>query len=103
MALGSVSADVLGYDDPLVDKLLTEAESQLNPLSMNSLYNEVDTKLWLDLPTIPLFQQPIEYVATKALINFQPNVGLAGVMTSAQNWALKVLPPPATTTTTAGS
>ncbi|MDA8297474.1 MAG: ABC transporter substrate-binding protein [Actinomycetota bacterium] len=99
MALGSVSADVLGYDDPLVDKLLAEAEGQLNPLSMNSLYNEVDTKLWLDLPTIPLFQQPIEYVATKALINFQPNVGLAGVLTSAQNWALKVLPPLTTTTT----
>lgn len=102
MALGSVSADVLGYDDPLVDKLLAEAEGQLNPLSMNSLYNEVDTKLWLDLPTIPLFQQPIEYVATKALINFQPNVGLAGVLTSAQNWALKVLPPPTSTTTTTG-
>lgn len=95
---GSVTADVLGYSDPLVGQLLSQASSQLNELSMDALYNEADTKLWLDLPTLPLFQQPVELVSTRALINLHQTATLAGPMTDAQNWALRVLPPPTTTT-----
>ena len=50
---GAVTRDVLGYDDAVVDRLFAEARSELNAETDTNLYNQIDTLLWQDLPTLP--------------------------------------------------
>ncbi|MCU1491810.1 MAG: extracellular solute-binding protein family 5 [Acidimicrobiaceae bacterium] len=97
---GTVTRDVTGYQDPAVSALFDQAEQQLNPLSMESLYNQADSQLWLDLPTLPLFQVPVELVKSNLLVNVHESSTLAGPLYNAQNWAIQLPPPPTTTTTT---
>ena len=55
---GSVSRDVLDFQDSTVTSLFAQAASDLNASAMSGLYNEIDTKLWVSMPTLPLFQIP---------------------------------------------
>ena len=97
-ASGGVSRDVLGYDDPEVTSLFAQASSQLNASAASSLYNRIDTRLWLDLPTLPLFQMPVELVTRLDLVNVSDTQTPVGPLWNAQDWAIQLSPPPTTTT-----
>jgi peptide/nickel transport system substrate-binding protein len=46
------------YSNTEVDDLFAETSVELDPDARADLFNEVDSLLWEDLPTIPLFQNP---------------------------------------------
>jgi peptide/nickel transport system substrate-binding protein len=97
---GSVTRDVMGFDDPRVDALFAAASTDLNASSRANLYNEIDTELWATLPTLPLFQQPRTLVVRKDIRNVSDSQTWSGPMWNAQNWAIQLNPPPYATTTT---
>ena len=96
--MGSVTRDVLGYRDPALDALLEHAFSDLNALSMASLYNQADSQIWRDLPSVPLFQVPTALVGERTLLNLHDSATWMGPLWNAEIWALEV--PPASTSTT---
>jgi len=75
---GAVTRDVLGYDDPTVDGLFTQAQSELNAKADASLYNEIDTLLWQNLPTLPLFQASTTLVRRVEVVNVSESATWAG-------------------------
>ncbi|MCU1489942.1 MAG: ABC-type transporter, substrate-binding lipoprotein family 5 [Acidimicrobiaceae bacterium] len=99
---GAVSRNVLGYDDPEVDSLFASASAQLNASAASSLYNKIDIRLWLDLPTLPLFQMPAELVTRVDLVNVSSTQTEVGPLWDAQDWAIQLSPLPTTTTTPGG-
>ena len=49
------------YANPQVDSLFNQAIATLDPAKAASLYNQIDSILWKDMVTLPLFQQPNLY------------------------------------------
>jgi peptide/nickel transport system substrate-binding protein len=57
--------------DPEVDKLLDAARNTLDETARLADYKAVLEKLYADIPVVPLFQDPIMFVARKP-VQFQP-------------------------------
>jgi len=77
------------YANPQVDSLLDQAVSTVNPATAANLYNQVDTILWKDMVTLPLFESPQLYSWTSSYGNIIPNPTNYGVPWNAQIWGLK--------------
>jgi peptide/nickel transport system substrate-binding protein len=77
------------YANPQVDALLTQAAQTLDPAKAATLYNQVDTILWKDMVTLPLFQQPQLNTWTSTYGNILPNTSSVGLTWNAQTWGLK--------------
>jgi glutathione transport system substrate-binding protein len=77
------------YANPQVDKLLTQAATTLDPTKAAALYNQVDSILWKDMVTLPLFQQPQLNTWTSSYANILPNASSTGLTWNAQTWGLK--------------
>jgi len=103
VATGSVTADVLGYDNPAVDALFNEAAGELNATAAAGLYNEIDTQLWADMPTLPLFQVPMTLVTRVDVVNVSTTQTWAGPLWNADQWAIQLNPPPTVPTTAPSS
>lgn len=90
---GVVTRDVFGLDDPLVSRFLGEALTNLNTSQAAAHLSDADTTMWQDVPTIPLFQQPIAVIHQSNLINVSESSTWAGVFWDAQDWAVQLTPP----------
>jgi len=77
------------YANPQVDKLFNQALSTLDPTAAAKLYNQIDTLMWKDMPTLPLFQQPTLYGWSSKFGNVAPNTSNVGIPWNAQQWGLK--------------
>ena len=97
LAAGSVTRDVLGYEDPAVRALLVQAFSALNPGPRLSLYNQADRLIWSDLPSLPLFQVPTALVKVRTLLDVHDSPTWMGPLWNAESWALEAPSPPAGT------
>jgi peptide/nickel transport system substrate-binding protein len=84
----TVGSDVTELSDPAITTLYQEAAAQLDPPTARGLYNEIDTLLWQDLPTLPLFQMPVTLVTAHDLVNVSESPTPAGVMWNAADWAI---------------
>ncbi len=100
LVAGAVTRDVLGFSDPDVAALYATAEQQLAPLAAQAAYNQVDRRLWYDLPTLPLFQMPVDLVTRADVYNVTNTDTLAGPMWDAENWVIGIHVAPTTTTPT---
>ena len=69
---------VPGFSDGVVDALLARASATLDPGTEAGLYTQIDHDLWVDLPTLPLFQQPVTLVLDSALVNVSESLTWAG-------------------------
>jgi len=98
VSAGGVTRDVLGFGDPEVNVLYTQASEELDPPTQAQLYNQIDETLWRDLPTIPLFQQPVAVVQRSDLLNVTADDTWAGPLWDAENWVINLAPPVTTTT-----
>jgi ABC-type transport system substrate-binding protein len=98
---GSVTRNVLGFSDPALRSLFAEASTQLNTAAEFSLYDEIDTDLWADMPTLPLFQMPVLLVSRLALVAVSQSASPSQFLWNAENWAVEQNPPLPTTTTVA--
>ena len=59
---GVVTRDITGLDDPRVGRFFEEAMSDLNTTVQAQTLSKLDNLLSHDLPTLPLFQQPVSLV-----------------------------------------
>lgn len=78
------------YANPQVDSLFNQALTTVDPAKAAALYNQIDSILWKDMVTLPLFQQPQLYSwnATK-WANIEPNPSNVGLTWNAFEWAPK--------------
>ncbi|HEY3977937.1 MAG TPA: ABC transporter family substrate-binding protein [Streptosporangiaceae bacterium] len=74
------------YANPTVDKLFTQAAATIDPTQSAAIYNQIDTILWKDMVTLPLFQQPDLTGYSTKLAGVQPNTSSVGVTWNAQDW-----------------
>ena len=93
VAAGVVTRDVFGLDDPTVQKDLSEALTNLSSAADLTLVNDADNELWLDMPTIPLFEEPIDIVHSSAVRGVSESPTWAGVFWDAQSWEIQESPP----------
>ncbi|HYA69277.1 MAG TPA: ABC transporter family substrate-binding protein [Acidimicrobiales bacterium] len=80
------SFDWSGFDDPKVDALFAQAAQDLAGQSAQSLYQQIDQELWLELPTLPLFAEPMIVTSAVDLLGPQPDPGGSGVLWNADQW-----------------
>jgi peptide/nickel transport system substrate-binding protein len=74
------------YVNPQVDSLLSQALSTLDPTQAATLYNQVDTLLWKDMDTLPLFQGPDLFGWSSSYNNIDPNTSNVGIPWNANQW-----------------
>jgi len=90
----SVAGDSLGQNytrggDPEVDKLLPEISASTDTDAQIKLGNQVDTLLWKDLYTIPLYQKPTFLAYNSNYTGIVDNATNAGPLWDATKWARK--------------
>ena len=91
---GVVTRDITGLDDPRVARFFQEAMSDLNTTVQAQTLSKLDNLLSHDLPTLPLFQQPVSLVQRADLVNVSESPSWAGPLWDAEDWAIQ-LPPSA--------
>jgi glutathione transport system substrate-binding protein len=77
------------YANPKVDALFEKALTTLNPTRATTLYNKVDSVLWQDMATLPLFQQPQLFGWSTKFGNIFPNTSSTGIPWNAHEWGVK--------------
>jgi len=77
------------YANPTVDALFTKASATINPTQSAAIYNQIDTILWKDMVTLPLFQSPQLFGWSTKLANIIPNTSSVGVPWNAEDWGTK--------------
>ena len=76
-----------------MSRFLEEALTNLNTSQAAAYLSDADTTMWQDVPTIPLFQQPVVVINQSNLINVSESPTWAGVFWDAQDWAIQLTPP----------
>jgi len=77
------------YANSQVDSLFNQALTTTNDHDAAVLYNQIDTILWKDMVTLPLFEQPQLYTWSNTYGNIIPNPTSIGIPWNAQVWGLK--------------
>ena len=74
------------FSDPEVDDLFQRATGELDPARAADLGNEIDRRLWAQLPSIPLYQ-PHGFLAWRQdLVNVEHNTTTEGPFWNAGTW-----------------
>jgi peptide/nickel transport system substrate-binding protein len=77
------------YSNKTVDSLFVKALATINPTQSAAIYNQIDTLLWKDMATLPLFQQPQLFGWSSKYGGIVPNTSSVGIPWNAQDWGLK--------------
>ncbi len=77
------------YANKQVDSLFNQAIATFDQAKAAALYNQIDSILWKDMVTLPLFQNPDVYGWSSKYGNVVPNPSLLGITWNAQLWGLK--------------
>jgi len=72
-----------------VDSLFGQALTDLNPTTDAALYNQIDTILWQQAVTLPLFQSPVLTGYSSNYGNVEPNASNVGVNWNSNFWGIK--------------
>jgi peptide/nickel transport system substrate-binding protein len=75
-----------GYSNPQVDQLLRRLQVELSPAGQLDLEARLDTLLWSDLSSIPLYAFPALLATSPNVRGVQFNPTLSGVTYNAQDW-----------------
>jgi peptide/nickel transport system substrate-binding protein len=74
---------------PQIDTLLSQMVSEPEPAKVADLANQVDSALWAQMATIPLFQKPTVIAYQSSISGVQDNSSQTGPLWNAEKWALK--------------
>jgi peptide/nickel transport system substrate-binding protein len=74
------------FSDPEVDDLYQRATGELDPARAAGLGNEIDLRLWAQLPSVPLYQVPGVLAWRQDLVNVEHNTTTAGPFWNAGTW-----------------
>jgi glutathione transport system substrate-binding protein len=75
--------------DSRVDALFDQALRATSPSRAAALYNRIDSVLWQDMATLPLFQQPELFGWSTSYGGVVPNTSDTGLLWNAGQWGLK--------------
>lgn len=78
-----------GHADPMVDSLLATALGELNATTATADYNQVDTLLWNDMVTLPLYQEPTFIAYNDRYGNIAANASSSTPFWNCATWGLK--------------
>ena len=74
------------YSSEDVDALIEELNAELDPARINELANEIDTILWEDLATIPVFTFPSLTATSNTAVGIEPNPAQNGLTWNIEQW-----------------
>jgi peptide/nickel transport system substrate-binding protein len=78
-----------GYSNPEVDLRLKQLYSELNPGQQQRLMGELDSTLWADLATVPLFAFPALLATASNVEGVQYNPSVSDVTYNVNSWTIK--------------
>jgi len=91
---GSTGAeDWSGYASVKVDNLFALAATQLDPVTAQPIYNQIDQQLWTDMVALPLFAEPVVLAWSASVAGVTPGPYGAGLFSSVLTWARLVSEP----------
>lgn len=85
---GSGGNNVGEYNNPEVDSLISQLNESLDPSEVLALANQIDTILWQDLATIPVFSFPGVVAYTDNTQNIVYNPSQNGLTWNSDRWSL---------------
>ncbi|HVB27108.1 MAG TPA: ABC transporter substrate-binding protein, partial [Mycobacteriales bacterium] len=91
-AAGLVTRDVVGEQSAQIGSRYEEVLAELNTDQAAAILAKLDTFLWHELATVPLFQQPVAIVQQADLVNVSDSPTWDGVFWDAENWAIQLNP-----------
>jgi peptide/nickel transport system substrate-binding protein len=77
------------YSNPKVDQLTTSLNGEIDEAKQIELIKQIDTELWTDLTTIPLFTHPGILGTAPEAEGVEYNATQQDLLWNAQNWSLK--------------
>jgi peptide/nickel transport system substrate-binding protein len=77
------------YSNPQVDKMFEQAVAELDQAKAVELSNQIDQKLWEDMPTVPLYQKPTFLAYRTTFAGISDNTSNQGPFWNANTWAQK--------------
>jgi peptide/nickel transport system substrate-binding protein len=80
-------------DDPDVNSNLQSAAEELNPVTAQPTYDQVDRDLWTSMVALPLFAEPWTMSWNAAILGVVPNAFAPTLLWDAQNWSIGVAEP----------
>jgi len=92
-ALGAVTRDVTGLDDSDVAAYFERIMSELNANARALLLSKLDSTLTQDMPTLPLFQEPLSLVQQADIVNVSESPSSAGPLWNAEDWIVQTTSP----------
>jgi len=90
------SADWSNFDDPDVDEQFEHASLDLNPVTGDTVYEQIDDVLWDQMISLPLFGEPALVANGVQLSGVAYNPSTSGLLWNLPQWTTLV-PRPATT------
>jgi peptide/nickel transport system substrate-binding protein len=85
--------DWSGYDSAKVDNLFSQAERELDPVTAQPLYNQIDQQLWTDMVALPLFAEPSALAWSDFITGVQADPYAPGLLSTILAWARLVNEP----------
>jgi peptide/nickel transport system substrate-binding protein len=77
-----------GYSNPEVDKLVAQLSAELDKDKQTAIIKQIDTALWNDLATVPLFAFPAIMAKSKTLQGIEFNATQADLTWNVGDWSL---------------
>ena len=85
--------DWSAYASPKVDSLFAEATRELDPVTAQPLYNEIDQQLWADMVALPLFAEPSALAWSDFTTGLAADAYAPGLLSTLLDWARLVSEP----------
>ena len=87
------SQDWTNYDSTKVNELFGEAMSELDPVTAQPFYAQVDQELWTEMVALPLFAEPTVLAWSDFTTGISPNPFGPGLLWELQTWGLQAAEP----------
>ena len=78
--------DWSNFDDPQVDQLFAQAAQALNPVTGETVYDQIDDQLWDQMVSLPLFVEPGFEANGVQLANVEYNPSTDGILWNMALW-----------------
>ncbi len=85
--------DWSGYTSTKVDTLFSQAATELDPVSAQPLYNQIDQQLWADMVAMPLFAEPSTLAWSVDTTGVAADPYAPGLLSTLLDWARLVSEP----------
>ncbi len=95
----AVTRDITGVDDPGINRELSKALGELDAPTALADLQKVESRMWNQVVSIPLFQPGLDLVRSNLVDNVSESPTWAAFMWDAEDWAVVSQVPKATTTT----